>query len=169
MLAYIALGTNIEPREEHISNALMKLSKDSGMDVSEESSIYETTPVGMTDQADFLNMVVKVNTVLSPVELLNACLSIEKSLGRKRTVRNGPRIIDLDILVYNNEHRESSCLTLPHPRMHERAFVLVPLNEIAPNLVIPNRDGRVKDMLETLSASEKNGVSKWKPNKPVNR
>lgn len=167
MIGYIALGTNIEPREDYINKALMTLSKSDRINISNESSIYETTPVGLADQADFLNMVVEIHTSLSPVELLDVCQSIEKELGRKRTIRNGPRTIDLDILVYNQEYRETEHLTLPHPRMHKRAFVLVPLKEIAPNLTIAGQHAHVKDLLEDLSASEKKGVSKWTPKKPA--
>lgn len=161
MIAYIALGTNIEPREEYLNKSLVKLSEWIEIGVSRKSSVFETAPVGITDQADFLNMVAEVDTTLSPTELMDACLSIEKALGRKRATRNGPRTIDLDILVYNQEHRESSYLTLPHPRLHERAFVLVPLNEIAPDLVIPDSGARVQDLLKNLPAAEKEGVSKW--------
>jgi len=95
------------------------------------------------------------------------CQSIEKGLGRKRSIKNGPRTIDLDILVYNQENRETRRLTLPHPRMHERAFVLVPLNEIAPNLVIAGKDLRVADYLKKLPANEKKDVCKWMSNKSV--
>ena|SRR5699024_1579977 len=165
MISYIALGTNIEPREEYINKALRELAKVEGIKITKESTIFETTPVGMIDQNDFLNMVIEIDTSLAPIVLLEACQSIEQALGRKRTIKNGPRTIDLDILVYNHEYRESRRLTLPHPRMHERAFVLVPLNEIAPELVIGGKGSQVKDLLRNLPMSEKKGVCEWMSNK----
>lgn len=165
MISYIALGTNIEPREDYLTKARVKLFETEDITIVKESSIYETVPVGYKDQSDFLNMVIEVETPLSPIGLLEACQSIEQALGRERTIKNGPRTIDLDILVYNQEYRETRRLTLPHPRMHERAFVLVPFNEIAPDLVIARQDAHVKDLLENLPMNEKKGVSKWMSNK----
>lgn len=101
------------------------------------SSIYETAPVGYTDQADFLNVVISVATELDAHELLEACQGIEHELGRVRDIRWGPRTVDIDILLYNNDNIETESLIVPHPRMHERAFVLIPLLEIAPAVVHP--------------------------------
>lgn len=167
MISYIALGTNIEPREDYLNKALKELSQTDGITITKQSTVFETAPVGITDQNEFLNMVIEVETSLAPVVLLEACQSIEQALGRKRSIKNGPRTIDLDILVYNQEYRETSRLTLPHPRMHERAFVLVPLNEIAPDLVIAEKSLRVKDFLKSLPVNEKKGVCKWMSNKSV--
>ncbi|MFC3040957.1 2-amino-4-hydroxy-6-hydroxymethyldihydropteridine diphosphokinase [Virgibacillus xinjiangensis] len=159
--AFIALGTNIEPRDEHLYRALTLLDKSTMVSVEIKSSVYETLPVGYTDQSDFLNMVVEVSTPSSPVELLEICQSIEQELGRKRNIRWGPRTIDLDILLYNQENSKMERLVIPHPRMHERAFVLVPLNEIAPDLVIPGFDERVEDLIDRLPETDIRDVKKW--------
>lgn len=166
MISYIALGANIEPREDYLNKACLELSKADGVMITKESSIYETVPVGYVEQADFLNMVIEVDTSLAPVQLLEICQSIEKTLGRKRKIRHGPRTIDLDILVYNHEYRETRRLTLPHPRMHERAFVLVPFSEIAPDFMVAGHCVRVKELLEDLPKTEKKDVSEWMSNRP---
>lgn len=159
--AFIALGTNIEPRIEHLDEALDLLAQSEGIKIGEMSSIYETAPVGYTDQADFLNMVIQIETSHSSIDLLNVCQRIEQQLGRKRGVRFGPRTIDLDILVYNQENRKTDHLTIPHPRMHERAFVLIPFAEIAPSFMIEAIGQRVSDMTWSLSNEAKEDVVKW--------
>lgn len=148
--AYVALGTNIEPREQYLQDALELLTKDKRINILKKSSIYQTVPVGYTDQPDFLNMVIEIDTSLIAIDLLDVCQEIEQNLGRKRTIRFGPRTIDLDILVYNQENRQSERLIIPHPRMHERAFVLVPLREIAPNLDISKIKKQVVDLIDEL-------------------
>ncbi|WP_106495581.1 2-amino-4-hydroxy-6-hydroxymethyldihydropteridine diphosphokinase [Lentibacillus sp. Marseille-P4043] len=158
---YVALGSNIEPRHLHLEKALTMLEEHSAIQITNQSSIYKTAPVGYTDQADFLNMVIELNTDLSAIELLDVCQSIELQLGRKREIRFGPRTIDLDILIFNNENRETKRLIIPHPRMHERAFVLVPLAEIEPNLCIPNQNKSVTDLVKELSAQDKKDVTRW--------
>lgn len=158
---YIALGTNIEPRKEYMDEALNEMQKHASITIHKKSSIYETAPVGYLDQADFLNMVVEVSTDLPSLTLLDYLQSIEKKLGRTREVRFGPRTIDLDILLYNEENSEMERLTLPHPRMDERAFVLVPLNEIAPNLYIRAFDKTVSELLDQLDDADKQDVRKW--------
>jgi 2-amino-4-hydroxy-6-hydroxymethyldihydropteridine diphosphokinase len=115
------------------------------------SSLYCTTPVGYADQPDFVNAVAEIETRLSPDELLEACLEIERKHGRNRTFKNAPRTLDLDILLYGDMMSVEPRLTLPHPRMHERAFVLVPLAEIAPDCVIPRR-GCVADLVKSIGA-----------------
>jgi len=159
--AFIALGTNIEPRETHFIKALELLTDHVEITMKKISSIYETKPVGYTDQADFLNMVAEVETELSATDLLCYCQSIEEKLGRERTIRFGPRTIDLDILLYNNENIRMDHLEVPHPRMHERAFVLVPLGEIAPDVVIPGTGKQVQLHLVALPEEEKAEVRKW--------
>lgn len=108
-----------------------------GCRVTAVSSLYGTSPVGVEDQPDFLNAVIEVETALSPDELLDLCASIEREMGRERTIRWGPRVIDMDILLYDDLALDSEGLTIPHPRMMERAFVLVPLAEIAPDVGLP--------------------------------
>src|SRR5690606_40011733 len=102
--AFIALGTNIEPRKEYLDQAIQLLSKVEDVQIIKKSSIYQTPPVGYTNQADFLNMVLEISTRLSSEQLLDQCQEIENELGRKRTIRFGPRTIDLDILVFNEEN-----------------------------------------------------------------
>ncbi|GEL78236.1 2-amino-4-hydroxy-6-hydroxymethyldihydropteridine diphosphokinase [Tenuibacillus multivorans] len=150
--AYIALGTNIEPRRLHLQQAIENLQQHQDIEVTQVSSIYETKPVGYTDQDDFLNMVIEVQTTLEPYDLLAFCLQVEQQLGRIRTIRFGPRSIDLDLLVFDNKTIDTKTLTIPHPRMHERAFVLVPLQEIAPNLELKGKP--IKEWLVQLPKSE---------------
>jgi len=159
--SYTALGTNIEPRKEYLFRALELIEQNPSISIQKQSSIYETTPVGYTDQADFLNMVIELETSLSSLELLDNLQEIENELGRKREIRFGPRTIDLDILLYNQENRKIERLIIPHPRMHERAFVLVPLHEIAPNLHIESFGKTVSDLLKELEDDELHGVRKW--------
>ena len=124
------------------------------------SSIYETDPVGYEDQDLFLNMVAQVKTELSPLELLDACMETEKALGRKRDIRWGPRTIDLDILLYNEENIITERLVIPHPRLHERSFVIIPLLEICPDIMLPTMKKPLCEMAEELSDRE--GVRIWK-------
>lgn len=159
-IVYIGLGTNIEPRKKYLDDALEQLVKHASITIRERSSIYETEPVGYADQADFLNMVIEAETPLSSITLLDRLQEIERRLGRTREVRFGPRTIDLDILLYNQENSEIERLILPHPRMTERAFVLVPLEEIAPDLYIRSFGKTVREMLGELDQADLNGVRK---------
>lgn len=128
--SYVALGSNMGDRFEYLERAVRLVDGHEEMKVVNTSSIYETDPVGYTDQDAFLNMVIKIQTELSPFELLGELNEIEEKLDRKREVKWGPRTIDLDILLYNQENIYSENLTVPHPRMQERAFVMIPLLEI---------------------------------------
>lgn len=159
--AFLSLGTNIEPRMEYLDRAINLLTEHEKITIEAKSSIYETTPVGYTDQPNFLNIVVEITTSMTSMELLDCCQDIERALGRKREIRFGPRTIDLDILTYNNENSTVERLLIPHPRMHERAFVLIPLNEIAPEFVIPNWNKRAGELLNELQESDIEGVTKW--------
>jgi len=127
----LGLGSNLGDREGNIAAAVARLAAWPGVTVEKVSSLYETAPVGYTDQPDFLNAVISVRTTLAPRELLAACLAVERELGRERKVRWGPRTVDIDVLFYDDAALASDELTLPHPRFHERCFVLVPLAEIA--------------------------------------
>ncbi|TMN22349.1 2-amino-4-hydroxy-6-hydroxymethyldihydropteridine diphosphokinase [Lentibacillus cibarius] len=158
---YLASGSNIEPRENYLKSALNLLENDSRLTVTKTSSIYQTAPVGYTEQDDFLNMVMEIETSLTPIALLDLCQHIEKQLNRKRGIRFGPRTLDLDILVYNQENRQTERLTLPHPRMHERAFVLIPLSEIASDLTLPPKGKRISEYIEALPESDIKGVTRW--------
>ncbi|GGA71071.1 2-amino-4-hydroxy-6-hydroxymethyldihydropteridine diphosphokinase [Ornithinibacillus halotolerans] len=159
--AYIALGTNIEPRIKYLKDAISILEESQMIQIQSKSSIYETPPVGYTDQADFLNMVIELKTSLTSNQLLTLCQQIEGELGRKRVIRNGPRTIDLDILVYNQESKKTDELILPHPRMHQRGFVLIPLNEIAPDLAVPTLKSSVSELLQALPEKEKRDITQW--------
>lgn len=158
---YIGLGSNIGEREKFLQDALMMLEKNNQIEIEKKSSIYETAPVGYEEQNNFLNMVIQIRTSLSHLDLLDVCQKIEEELGRERTINNGPRTIDLDILLYNKENRDLGRLRIPHPRLHERAFVLVPLYEIAPNLIMPTSGKHIEDLINDLSGKELAEVVKW--------
>ena len=127
---YLSIGTNIGDRKRNLQEAVLLLTKMENLQVVQVSSIYETAPVGYVDQDAFLNIAVYVKTTKSAEEMLAACQSVEQELGRVRLIRWGPRIIDLDILLFNQENIESEHLIVPHARMYERAFVLIPLMEV---------------------------------------
>lgn len=145
---YLALGTNLVDRKKNLSAARKSLS--SKITIKETSSIYETEPWGEIDQGDFLNQVIHGTTSLSPRELLEFIKQIEVNLGRKPGIRYGPRIIDIDILFYGDHIYSSPDLTIPHPRISERAFVLVPLAEIASDLRIPGSGETIRDLLAVI-------------------
>jgi 2-amino-4-hydroxy-6-hydroxymethyldihydropteridine diphosphokinase len=148
--AYVALGANLGPRELTIQRAVNLLGTAAGVELAEQSALRETEPVGVVDQPRFLNGVVAVDTTLSPRELLDTLLRIERELGRTREgERWGPRTIDLDLLVYGSDTVDEPGLRVPHPRLHERRFVLEPLAELAPDLEVPGV-GRVSQVLARL-------------------
>ncbi|OIO60754.1 MAG: 2-amino-4-hydroxy-6-hydroxymethyldihydropteridine diphosphokinase [Verrucomicrobia bacterium CG_4_10_14_3_um_filter_43_23] len=128
--AYIALGSNLGDRNDYLNKAIGLLAETDGITLRATSSYHETEPVGYLDQGMFLNAVVLLDTTLSPHELLARCQQIEQRLGRERPFQNAPRTIDLDILLYGTLEMNGAELIIPHPRMMERSFVLLPLNEI---------------------------------------
>ena len=130
MKAVIGIGTNVGDRAENIRNAVEALNLLPDVEVLRCASIYETDPWGYTEQQSFYNTVVEVETVKSPEMLLGACLGIEAGMGRVREFKNGPRVIDLDLLVFENYNNDSQHITVPHPLIGERDFVLVPLKEL---------------------------------------
>ena len=149
---YLALGTNLGDRLGNLQAALEALLSD--VQISAVSQIYETPPWGYLDQPDFLNQVLKGDTDLEPMELLRSLKQIEMDLGRQPGVRYGPRQIDLDILFYDELILETPKLTIPHPRLAERAFVLVPLADLAPDLCHPKTSETVLDMLTKVDCRE---------------
>lgn len=139
--AHIGLGANMGDRLQFLQRAVQRLGETIGIEVIDVSSVYETEPVGPTDQPWFLNAVAAVDTSLSPVTLLDQTQAIERTLGRETTYRWGPRTIDLDILLYDDKQVTTATLVIPHAELCRRAFVMIPLLELEPGLVLP--DGAV--------------------------
>ncbi|AXS79286.1 2-amino-4-hydroxy-6-hydroxymethyldihydropteridine diphosphokinase [Dechloromonas sp. HYN0024] len=137
--AFVALGANLGDPAATVRAAFAALSNLSESRIVHSSSLYRTAPVGITEQPAFINAVAQLETTLAPEALLDALFDIELRFGRIRADKNGPRTLDLDLLLYDDQFLELPRLTLPHPRLHLRAFVLCPLAEIAPHLSIPGR------------------------------
>lgn len=146
MRAFVALGSNLNDPVAQVRAGARHLAGLPDTRCLGCSSLYRTAPVGYADQPDFINAVCELDTQLAARELMQALLAIEQAQGRRRDIPGGPRTLDLDLLLYDQRVCHEPGLTLPHPRLHERAFVLYPLAEIAPDLVIPGR-GRVEDLL----------------------
>lgn len=151
-LAYVALGSNLGDSRRQVLDAMDALNALPDTHLLRRSHLYLTPPWGVLDQPPFVNAVVAVDTGLSPDQLLDALLHIETAAGRVRAEHNGPRTLDLDVLHVDGVRRNDECLTLPHPRMSERAFVLLPLHDIAPALEIPGH-GSVSELLAKLDVS----------------
>jgi 2-amino-4-hydroxy-6-hydroxymethyldihydropteridine diphosphokinase len=145
-LAYLLSGTNMGDRQANLEFALDSLAKHAT--VTNTSSYYETEPVGFWDQPWFLNQAIELKTILTPAKLLSLCQEIEASRGRIRTFPNAPRILDLDILLYGNLVINQDRLTIPHPRLAERRFVLEPLAQIAPDIVHPVLRKSMRSLLQ---------------------
>ena len=152
--AFIGLGSNLGDRQAYLSAACQALAETPGILLARSSSLYETEPVGYTEQGWFLNQVVEIATTIDPYGLLQALQQIEQELGRRRLIRWGPRVIDLDLLLYGNQVLTDPQLTVPHSHLYERSFVLAPLNEIAPAYVHP--DGKATaEHLQALGTGQK--------------
>jgi 2-amino-4-hydroxy-6-hydroxymethyldihydropteridine diphosphokinase len=149
--AFISLGSNLGDRKKNILKAVEELGQVSGIQVRRMSRLYETEPVGKTDQPKFLNAVVEIESELSAEALLDRMLGVETLLGRVRKERWGPRTIDLDLLLFGDARIDTPRLTVPHPRMTERRFVLEPLAELEPDRVLPGDDQTVRQRLANLS------------------
>jgi 2-amino-4-hydroxy-6-hydroxymethyldihydropteridine diphosphokinase len=149
--AHVALGSNLGDREQTIRSALSELASTPGVEVVAVSSLHETEPVGYLDQPWFLNGAAALETSLEPRELLDLLLSVERRFGRVRegAPAQGPRTLDLDLLLYEDREIDEEGLQIPHPRLHERAFVLGPLAELGPGLLVPGK-GQVQTLLAGL-------------------
>jgi 2-amino-4-hydroxy-6-hydroxymethyldihydropteridine diphosphokinase len=158
--AYLGLGSNLGDREANIRNALAAIDRLDGCELIRTSSLYETDPVGIREQPDFLNAAAEIRTKLAPEELLTALREVERGTGREKTFKWGPRIIDIDILLYGEERLTGENLEIPHPEMHQRAFVLTPLAEIAPMARHPETDLTIRQLSEKVGSE---GVRKYKP------
>ena len=149
-LAWIGLGGNLGEPRSAISNALDQLNEDGEIDVEAASSFYRTAPIGITDQSDFINSVARLRTTYQPEALLEKLLAVEGNLGRVRLEQQfGPRVVDLDLLLFDQVQMETARLTLPHPRMHLRRFVLEPLFELEGDMTLPGGRG-LSDCLEQV-------------------
>ncbi len=151
--AYVGLGSNLGDRAENLQSALSRLADVPTISITQVSSLYETAPVGVTAQPDFLNAVAALETSLPARDLLDVFLHLENKIGRVRTFRWGPRVIDLDLLLYGQEQIALPSLTVPHPRLRERAFVLAPLAEIAPQLIVPGEAKTVKELAQSFGGN----------------
>lgn len=149
-LVYIALGSNLEDPFKQVQSAYEEIKKLPDTYLLKCSSLYKSAPLGLLNQPDYINAVAEINTTLTPLELLNKLLKIELHHGRVRTFRNAPRTLDLDILLYDNLRLNDNRLTIPHPRMTQRAFVLCPLMEIAPHCEIPGH-GKISQLITACS------------------
>lgn len=151
-LAYLSLGSNVGNREENLRDAIRRLR--SAGNVVSVSLFYETEPVEFTEQAWFVNCAVTLETTATPEQLMASLLRIEQEMGRRRAAKKGPRIIDIDILLFGDTIMNSPALTIPHPAMHERRFVLEPLAEIAPDVRHPIFRSTVRELGDALPAGQ---------------
>lgn len=150
--AYISIGSNIGDKKKNIEESINRIENIKEIRVSKVSTLIETAPWGIEDQDEFINGVIEINTTLSPKELMRTLLKIEEEMKRERILRWGPRIIDLDVIFYDDLISSDEEIILPHPRMEERTFVLEPLNEIAPYMLHPIKNKRVFQLLNEINS-----------------
>ena len=150
-IAYIGIGSNLGTPGKNCIEAIEKISNTKDIKIISRSSFYQTEPIGEVQQDWFVNSAIKIKTNLSPTHLLSALLNIESAMGRTREEKWGPRLIDLDLLFYGNLILEKKGLTLPHPEIQKRKFVLIPMSEIAENLVHPTLKKAIKILLQESS------------------
>ena len=150
MYCYLGLGSNLGDKLEYITKAINQISKLKNVEIKRTSSMIITKPYGKTDQPDFINCVIELNTDLLPEKLLKKCLYIENQLDRIRDEKWGPRTIDIDMLFYEGEIINTELLVLPHPQLHKREFVLISLNELCPNLIHPILKKKIEDLFVEL-------------------
>jgi 2-amino-4-hydroxy-6-hydroxymethyldihydropteridine diphosphokinase len=148
-VVYLGIGSNLGDKRGNCLDALERLST-KGISISKRSALYDTQPWGVKDQPDFVNMVVEAETVMSPEELLGTLKEIEREMGRKASTRWGPRLIDLDVLLYDDRIVQSKDLVIPHPLLHKRDFVLLPLAEISPECVHPVLNKTIRELTKEL-------------------
>lgn len=148
--AYLLIGGNLGNRKENLEEACRRLEKEAGA-IIKKSAIYETAAWGLTDQPDFYNQALQIATSLTPAQLMSVILGIETSMGRIREKRYGPRIIDIDILLYQDLICDTPSVTIPHPRITERRFALAPLDEIAPGLIHPQLNKTIRSLLAVVN------------------
>lgn len=160
--AYLGLGTNMGNRENYLRKAVEIINNNQEIKILKVSKVYETKAWGLKEQGDFLNLCVEIETELNPQELLEVCHKVEEELNRVRTIRWGPRTIDVDILFFNDMLSLDENLTLPHPRIKERAFVLIPLMDLNTNLIIDNKP--ISYYLNKLSKDEIEEVKEFNMN-----
>ena len=155
---FIGLGSNIDDPQQKIKDAINLIEEINDINIIATSSLYETSPVGFLDQPNFINAVVQISSTINYNDLLIKLLDIELKFGRIRKEKNGPRTLDLDILLFDDLILISESLIIPHPRMHERLFVLMPLNDIDENIVIPNH-GLIKHIIKKLAPEKINRIN----------
>lgn len=154
-IVYVGLGSNLNDKIKNLNEAIDLIAENSRINVLGRSSIYQTEPVGIKEQPYFLNMVLEIETALSPFELLDFLQGVERTMARKKEIRWGPRNIDLDLLLYEDEVINSEKLILPHPRMHLRKFVLMPLAEVARDKIHPVYKKTITNLLQNLKEDSK--------------
>lgn len=154
----LSLGSNLGDSLEILKNAICDIKNSQGVQSVTVSSFYKTKPVGYLDQDDFINLALMVKTKLTPLAMLDLGASLEQKYQRVRLFKDGPRTLDIDIIAYDNLVINTDTLTIPHPRLHQRAFVLAPLNEIVPSYIISTFNKSIHTLYQELDNSEKQGV-----------